>query len=145
MDDLISRQTAIDAVNIADDNGQILTILDVLDVIKHLPSAQPEADCQKCVFCGFSGFKQFQTAQPEIKGIITENGRIKMLTAQHWIPCSERLPDRAGLYWITAVYGSDTRIMTSRFFDGTKWERIRRDYTKIIAWMPLPEAYKEGE
>lgn len=40
--DLISKQAALDAVNIADDNGQILTILDVLDVIKALPPVQPK-------------------------------------------------------------------------------------------------------
>ena len=42
MSDLISRQAAIDAVNIADDNGQILTVLDVLDVLKALPAVQQE-------------------------------------------------------------------------------------------------------
>lgn len=36
-----------------------------IDAIRNLPSAQPEADCQKCIFCGFQGFKQFQTAQPK--------------------------------------------------------------------------------
>ncbi len=42
MGDLISRQAALDAVNIADDNGQILTVLDILDVLKALPPVQPE-------------------------------------------------------------------------------------------------------
>lgn len=84
--------------------------------------------------------------QPEIKGLIKEDGQIKILTAQHWIPCSEKLPDVAGFYWTTAVYASgNTRTMTSRFFDGTKWERRRRDYTKVIAWMPFPEPYKEDK
>ena len=82
MNDLISRQQAIDELN----NGAELLrrVLDDVDIvgaerekfkceleliescvsdIKELPSA---VDCQKCIFCGFPGFKQFQSAQPEI-------------------------------------------------------------------------------
>lgn len=125
MSDLIDRQAAIDAVK------------DLLD-------SMIETDTIGFYEIEYALF-EVPSAQPEIKGLITEDGRIKILTAQHWIPCSERLPDRVGFYWTTAVGGSGTRTMTSRFFDGTKWERKRRDYTKIIAWMELPEAYKEGE
>ena len=124
MSDLIDRQAAIDALEESKKTyfDRRVIIGKMQDILVNLPSAQPE-----------------------IKGLITEDGRIKILTAQHWIPCSERLPDRVGFYWTTAVGGSGTRTMTSRFFDGTKWERKRRDYTKVIAWMPFPEAYKEGE
>lgn len=37
MDDTISRAAAIDALNLADDRGQIHTLLDVITVIKALP------------------------------------------------------------------------------------------------------------
>lgn len=40
-DDTISRRAAIDALNIADDKGEIRTILDAIEVLKNLPSAQP--------------------------------------------------------------------------------------------------------
>lgn len=38
MDDSISRRTAIDALNLADDRGQINSILDTIDIINTLPS-----------------------------------------------------------------------------------------------------------
>lgn len=37
MDDCISRMAAVDALNLADDRGQIHSILDVVGVIKSLP------------------------------------------------------------------------------------------------------------
>lgn len=73
-DDTISRQAAIDAIR---DNADDL--FNQITALEDLPSAQPKADCQKCVFCGFSGFKQFQAAQPDIKGVIDESGRIKFI------------------------------------------------------------------
>lgn len=60
MDDLISRQDAIDAV--WNSYGSASAVKN----IGSLPSAQPEVDCQKCIFCGFAGFKQFQTAQQDV-------------------------------------------------------------------------------
>ena len=40
--DVISRQAAIDALNLADDKGEIVSLLDVLQIINALPPAQPE-------------------------------------------------------------------------------------------------------
>lgn len=59
--------------------AELVPIFRMRQWFEHLPSAQPKADCQKCVFCGFSGFKQFQAAQPDIKGVIDESGRIKFI------------------------------------------------------------------
>lgn len=47
MDDTISVQAAIDALNLADDRGQIHSILDVIDIIKALPSAQQWIPCSE--------------------------------------------------------------------------------------------------
>ena len=50
MSDPIERQNAIDALNIADDKGEIRTMLDVIEVLKSLPSAQPDiVKCKDCV------------------------------------------------------------------------------------------------
>ena len=60
---------------------------------------------------------------------------------QQWIPCSERLPEKEGNYLITAQptynHAKDIRIAhwSSRWVGYVKSE--------IIAWMPLPESYKE--
>ena len=40
-DDTVYRQAAIDALNLADDKGEIVSLLDVLQIINALPSAQP--------------------------------------------------------------------------------------------------------
>ena len=42
-DDTIYRAAAIDALNLADDKGEIVSLLDVLQIINALPSAQPDA------------------------------------------------------------------------------------------------------
>ena len=56
-------------------------------------------------------------------------------SAQQWIPCSERLPDQNGKY---LVVGRQKAINILKF-DGGRW------YGKwgVVAWMPLPEPYKD--
>ena len=56
-------------------------------------------------------------------------------SAQQWIPCSERLPDQNGKY---LVVGRQKAINILKF-DGGRW------YGKwgVVAWMPLPEPYRE--
>ena len=56
-------------------------------------------------------------------------------SAQQWIPCSERLPDQNGKY---LVVGRQKAINILKF-DGGGW------YGKwgVVAWMPLPEPYRE--
>lgn len=73
-----------------------------------------------------------------------------------WIPCSERLPEagRKVLVWFEYFrYGEYNRLFQtigisytyregwSGFVNGSSgWRDLR-----IIAWMPLPDPYKEGE
>lgn len=55
-----------------------------------------------------------------------------------WIPCSERLPEKDGLYLVTnSRCGSNLREISSWSQGG--W--LSRN--KPIAWMPLPEAYEK--
>lgn len=61
----------------------------------------------------------------------------------HWIPCSERLPEKEGYYLITkeclGFVGVDTRYYyTER--DSGYWSLYENG--TVIAWMPLPEPYK---
>lgn len=56
----------------------------------------------------------------------------------HWISCSERLPKETGKYLITEEDGEvcvDTYLVKHN-----EWYECFP-----IAWMPLPEPYKEGE
>lgn len=71
-----------------------------------------------------------------------------------WIPCSERLPEKNGMYFITLKdldFNGECHCFTEfRYYTSRKkkWdEGIERDNPgmEIIAWMPLPEPYKEKE
>lgn len=79
-------------------------------------------------------------------------------SAQQWIPCSERLPEKSGRYLVTrglnACGSLWNRIYISNYSDlmGIKSEKIwwqgnvgKPDFKRLddlIAWMPLPEPYK---
>ena len=52
----------------------------------------------------------------------------------HWIPVSERLPEKDELY---LVYFDDGEYELAYFSNGVF------SYSGVVAWMPLPEPYKE--
>ena len=66
-------------------------------------------------------------------------------SARQWIPCSERLPEHGGRYLISALDGIQTRTTVAPYLPRCKaWTMTgRMAYWKVIAWMPLPEPYKE--
>lgn len=125
MDDLISRQAAIDALEVlcqehryripgkretySQYNEAWQDALDRAEVaIGNLPSAQPEP---------------------------------------HWIPCSERLPKEkqsvlvtdGAVIWVCDIISTD---------EGYKWKDSDGYWLNLdewIAWMKLPEPYKGGE
>ena len=56
---------------------------------------------------------------------------------QRWIPCSERLPEERGFYLTTT---KDKAVYCDY------WNEDNFDRTEmVIAWMPLPEAYRGGD
>ena len=69
-----------------------------------------------------------------------------------WIPVSERLPEVNGVYCITRKINDGERIYyipDSAYWDGistwhddTSVNHSRPYLTNVIAWQPLPEAYK---
>lgn len=60
-----------------------------------------------------------------------------------WIPCIERLPENA--MNVIAQFSSGT-VTELRYAGNGIFEGIYDYSTKvIIAWMPLPEPYREGE
>ncbi len=88
MNDLISRQAAIDAMAVYDDAERNLR-----DTLEDLPSAQ------------------------------------------RWIPCSNRMPEKPGKYLVTVkngnVYAGTFDVISGKF------------QCAATAWMPLPEPYGE--
>ena len=76
---------------------------------------------------------------------------------QRWIPCSERLPEEDNwlggsgrqfsdevLVSVVNYDNEDIWIYISQTIDG-EWALELPSHFKIIAWMPLPEPYKEGQ
>lgn len=62
--------------------------------------------------------------------------------AMRWIPCSERLPEDDGLYITTKrnpITGRLPAVSMSFFIEGDFQS------SRVVAWMPLPEPYKEEE
>lgn len=79
--------------------------------------------------------------------------RIKRLpSAERWVPCSERLPEATReSYWVCTDIGSQHECRwtnSSPIWTNltTEWHWNIFDlpqYTKVVAWMPLPEPYEE--
>ena len=65
----------------------------------------------------------------------------------HWIPCSERLPEESKRYLISALDGVGRRTTVASYQSTYKaWTMTgRMAYWKVVAWMPLPEPYKEDD
>ena len=102
MDDLISRQAAIDALIERDPNCGI----DSAEVIRELPSAQ------------------------------------------QWIPCSERLPEDEEEVIVSVRDDSGDNTLNYSSFGwyacaGDFWVVDNEANERVIAWMPLPDPYKE--
>lgn len=89
----------------------------------------------------------------EIYKVIDEQPTIE--PESHWIPCSERLPKEEdyrecmecldGAVW---YYTNRNTMGLGYYYDSTKqWSTIydMKPDGKVIAWMPLPEPYKENE
>ena len=118
--DCVSRQAAIDALHRYFD-GMLETDTwspcDVYGLIEILPSAQPEP---------------------------------------RWIPCSERLPELDNSYSNSKEYlvqWDNGRIDITRYSNvNIFWQNETTEpywkgeqYSKVVAWMPLPEPYKGEE
>lgn len=57
-----------------------------------------------------------------------------------WIPVSERLPEEDACYLVTTSETNNDIIDIAYYTEGI-WHKASR----IKAWMPLPEPYKEGK
>lgn len=72
---------------------------------------------------------------------------IQALESQRWIPVRERLPEESGDYLVTTKwkgnYSGDVYIETNMAVYRKKSKEW--DCVDVIAWMSLPEPYKESE
>lgn len=63
----------------------------------------------------------------------------------HWIPCSEKLPDKEGMYIVTDDAGGMATVSTDEFSHYEDNEPFWMFSQNVTAWMQMPEPYKEGE
>jgi hypothetical protein len=154
MDDLISRQAAIDEVLNLNVENRVSWRDAVIDTIDALPSAQP--DCTDC--------PEYDTERhycPKYCDVIRRTiEEAKQERTGQWIPCSERLPEYgvSVLTYDGHCFCVEKRIPTIRDEEGEPitgdwW--VSDDYDEYdgdyypnlrdgacIAWMPLPECYR---
>ena len=75
---------------------------------------------------------------------------------ERWIPCSERLPEKDTCFYLATIanHGLNFTTTLSDDVDVVRWDYDRRKghdswhwctERTVIAWMPLPEPYKEAE
>ena len=63
------------------------------------------------------------------------NTAIEALKSCNWIPCTERLPEEDGRYWIS------TKSLTCEdYFKDGEFEFFR---SNVRAWMPLPDPWEK--
>ena len=78
-------------------------------------------------------------------GALETQSRVRELpSVNQWIPCDERLPESGGSYICTALDGNERRVTVANYQN--KFQRFelsgRRAYWRVVAWMPMPEAYQ---
>lgn len=110
-----------------------------------------EHNCMKCIV---GDFKESLCEDGYCERFYGKTGNFIDLIP-HWIPCSERLPDdgRQVLVYAISVHYALAKYDEMREADGTykkQWvtfDAWKPYYTikEVVAWMPLPEPYKEVE
>lgn len=88
--------------------------------------------CHSGIFCPDTGCKELDPIK-NLPAAEPKTGK--------WIPCKERLPEENGEYLVTREAKGKYN-----FVEIVKKTNVSGDIASdIVAWMPLPEPYKEGE
>lgn len=81
-----------------------------------------------------------------------EQNKVLEILNRRWIPVSERLPEETGWYIVTfRVYGGGYAVCELSYRKPENYWTDKDIFKKalsndeILAWMPLPERYKDGE
>ena len=71
---------------------------------------------------------------------IAEETLKKELNKREWVPVTERLPEKGGLYFVTKENEYGRYVATEWFYQDKTWSTG----WKVVAWMPMPKPYEEG-
>lgn len=66
---------------------------------------------------------------------------IKSLKQTIWIPVSKQLPKADGMYLVTTTGTYNDVVDIAYYYKDIGFHKA----SKVLAWMQLPEAYKEGD
>ena len=140
MDDLISRQAAIDALDKRFDSMSlreeqckiVCRILD--DVLANSPTERDSLIV--AVRKAFESLEQFGNAE-----------QLPSAQPVQWIPCSERLPDKSGTYICNCVESDINHVTFIKWQSRYKrWDlNGRRTFWRVTAWKPIPEPYERRQ
>ena len=122
------------------DGGIRRTIIDAREVRKHAMTIYWQL--QKYEETGISP-AQLQVIEEEYSKMAKELEELRK--QNRWIPVSERLPDYNEEVLITngKYVTIDTRYFLENTEDGEAYTWDINGWDDVIAWMPLPEPYKE--
>ena len=154
-DDLISRQAAIEALAMSQKTGHMKCgdMKAVFEVLSDMPSVQadvPDTNVgdtvsrQAAIDAVHWWYKHMwgEDAEMDICESLEELPSAE--PDQHWIPCSERLPDNEKRVLCTVQSGEHFCVVPCIFIQHTRrWlPEVYGNHDNVIAWMPLPEPYK---
>lgn len=65
--------------------------------------------------------------------------------APSWISVKDKLPEMSG-YYLVCTHNTfyDTYCISKVYFSGGMWGSLRKRYTNVTHWMPLPKPPKEN-
>ena len=104
------------------------------------------ADIKECIEVKDSNFEWEQVEGLEVALSCVDDAPT-IEPEPHWILRRERLPEYSGRYLVSVLDGIDRRTTVAPYHPQRRtWTLTgRMAYWKVIAWMPLPEPYREGE
>jgi hypothetical protein len=117
---------------LSQDNCCLVSVASIKKALEQEPCYNPDEWCRDR-----SEYDQNKHCCPRFNNVIRKTvEEIKRAKVGHWIPVSERLPDKNGRYLVTVKQG---------YITFGAWVDVAENWAQVTAWMPLPEPYEPQE